>query len=137
VTLLGCDELIVLRPLPSNLYQVIGPCYLHGFWDGESLLGRMPAPWILKFMKDRSGIDVPRFFNSVTGEESHEDPRLQSLPLPDGWKQLFDVERTMNDPLTVKWFGNESTGERMNSDPRMTSANLKERGVKVEWFTLV
>ena len=137
VTILGCNELTVLRPLPSNHYQVIGPCYLHGFWDGESLLGRMPEPWTLKFVKDKVGIDVPRFFNSATGEESHEDPRLLSLPLLDGWKQLFDVERTINDPLTVKWFEKESTGERMNSDPTMTGAKLKERGVDVKNFTLI
>jgi hypothetical protein len=137
VTILGCDELTVLRPLPSNQYQVIGPCYLHGFWDGESLLGPMPAPWKLKYVKDRTGIDVPRFFNSETGEESHEDPRQQSLPLPDGWKQLLDIERTINDPLTVKWFENETTGERLNSDPRMTGEKLKERGIKIERFVLV
>lgn len=137
VTILGCDELIVLRPLPSNFYQVVGPCYLHGYWDGESLLGRMPASWSLKFVKDRSGIDVPRFVNAETGELTHKDPRLASLPLPEGWVQLADVERTMNDPFTVQFWRNEKTGEKMNSDPRMTEEKLRERGVKIERFSLV
>lgn len=137
VTILGCDELIVLRPLPSNFYQVIGPCYLHGFWDGESLLGRMPAPWSLKFVKDRSGIDVPRFANAETGELTHKDPRLASLPLPEGWEQLADAERTMNDPFTVQFWRNEKSDEKMNSDPRMTEEKLRERGIKIERFSLV
>lgn len=134
------------------MYQVIGPCkhyfptflvpvanlsgYVHGFWDGESLLGPMPSPWILKLIKDRAGIDVPRFFNSETGEESHEDPRLMTIPIPSGWKQQLDVDRTRDDPFTVKWFKNEETGERMNSDPRMTGKKLTERGIQIQSFML-
>lgn len=97
----------------------------------------MPASWSLKFVKDRSGIDVPRFVNAETGELTHKDPRLASLPLPEGWVQLADVERTMNDPFTVQFWRNEKTGEKMNSDPRMTEEKLRERGVKIERFSLV
>lgn len=111
--------------------------YIHGFWEGESLLGRMPAPLTLRFVKDRTGIVVSRFFNSAMGAETHEVPSLQSLPLPQGWQQLVDVERKLSDLLTVTWFGNESTGEKMNSDPRMRGAKLRERAVKVESFALL
>ncbi|KAH7112796.1 hypothetical protein B0J11DRAFT_619453 [Dendryphion nanum] len=65
-----------------TILSLIGPHYLHGFWDGESLLGPMLSRWALKLVKDRARIDVPQIFNSETGDESHEDPRLVSVPLP-------------------------------------------------------
>ena len=56
--------------------------------------------------------------------------------MPQGWRPLSGVERTRDDPVTVKWFENEATGERVNSDPRMTSVNLMERGIAVKTFRL-
>ncbi|RSM08235.1 hypothetical protein CDV31_008243 [Fusarium ambrosium] len=37
--LLGCDPLLALRPTESGTYEVVGPCYVSGFVDGEAILG--------------------------------------------------------------------------------------------------
>jgi hypothetical protein len=96
----------------------------------------VPALWALKFVKNKDAIDVPRFYNTATGEESDDDPRLQDVPVPQGWRPLSGVERTRDDPVTVKWFENETTGQRINFDPRMTGERLVERGVAVQTFRL-
>ena len=41
--ILGCDSLMALRSKSSGQYQVVGECYLHGFMQGESLLGPLPS----------------------------------------------------------------------------------------------
>jgi hypothetical protein len=93
---LGCAFLIVLRLAPSNKYLVVGISSLHGFTDGETLLGPLPAPWKVQVKLDFNGYDKIYFFNSLTGESTHEDPRLEALP--SNWEELEAV-RTPNDPL--------------------------------------
>ncbi len=125
---------MVLRPAASGLFKVIGPCYVHGFWDGEAVLGPLPPSWNLKYYRDEEGIDIPSFFNRETGQTKSEDLRLG--PLRHGWKRL-SRERPIDDPLTVTWFQNELNGEVMNSDPRVLPEVLKEHGVKVRTFHLL
>lgn len=133
-TILGCDEIMLLRETEPGHHKIIGPCYIHGLWDGEGLLGSMEEQWKLKYSKDKTGIDVPRFFNIKTGEERFEDPRLG--PLPESWKQLV-LDRSMDDPLSISWFQHIETGEISNHDPRVSPEALRSRGVDVSTFSLV
>lgn len=132
--ILGCDEIMLLREASPEHYKVIGPCYVHGLWDGEGLLGPLQKPWTLKYVKDKTGVDVPRFFNGETGSLQFEDPRLG--PLPAGWRQVV-LDRTMSDPLSMEWFKHEESGEVLNYDPRVRVDELKARGVEVRSFLLV
>lgn len=81
-------------------------------------------------------MDVPRFYNAAAGEESDDDPRLNNVPVPQGWRSLNGVERTRDEPATVKWFENETMGKRINFDPRMPGESVVERGIAVQTFRL-
>lgn len=98
------------------------------------LLGPLPAGTTVrvyvKGTKKRSYI----FFNSLTGVETTEDPRLP--PLSPDWERC-EKEWTNDDPEICVWFRNTITGEEMNSDPRMLPEALKARGVPLRTFRLV
>lgn len=136
-TIMGCDVLLLLRTHPSisSAYLVIGPCFVHGLLDAESLLGPLPHPWKLQMLLNNLGYQTAHFFNEKSGEVVEEDPRLP--PLPEKWR-CVRREATSEDPwdFVADWVNNE-TGVVLNSDPRMEEEVLRERGVTVEWLELV
>jgi hypothetical protein len=112
----------------------VGISSLHGFTDGEALLEPLPSPWKVRIKLGSNGYDKIYFINSLTGESTHEDPRLEALP--SHWEELEAV-RTPDDPLLFGRFRNKLTGEVRNSDPRLLPEALEKRGVKIETFELV
>lgn len=97
--LLGLQNMAVLRQASSSAeeahYKVVGSCFVHGLSSGEALLGSLTDPWQLVMVfreADEQGLWVYR--NSETGEERHEDPRLESLDYEvvgvagDAWSKL-------------------------------------------------
>lgn len=82
VTFLGCRKPIMIRHSPdldSEHFEIIGPCYLHGFMFGEAFLGPLPDSIrpVLHIGKEH----FPRFHDSRTGDLiAVEDPRLSTLP---------------------------------------------------------
>ena len=50
-----------------DIYLVVGYFYVHGFMDGEALIGSIPLPWtVQQHTVDAS--DVPWFLNTVSDE---------------------------------------------------------------------
>lgn len=82
VNFLGCDLPIMIRKssdLDRSSFEVIGPCYLHGFMWGEAFLG--PLPDYLRPVRHIGKSSIPRFHDSRTGDVLVEDPRLSTLPV--------------------------------------------------------
>jgi hypothetical protein len=80
---LGCRSLMLLRPSSDRRsYQVVGPCFVHGFNWGEALLGPLPDGFtvIPRFQPSRSG-HLSHYVNLKTETESMWDPRIE-------WQEL-------------------------------------------------
>ncbi|KAK3378337.1 heterokaryon incompatibility protein-domain-containing protein [Podospora didyma] len=135
--LLGCSLPLLLRPVRGTNcdFQVVGPCYIHGFMDGEALLGAFPSPsWRMEIWRGSAATYTSCFFDSSTGDRTPEDPRLP--PLPEEWDEVTRA-RIQDDLPMFRTFRNNVSGERMDSDPRMLPESLAERGVQLDRFRLV
>lgn len=73
--LLGCDVPLLLRPVGDG-HQIIGACYMHGFMDGEVLLGSLPSNYraIIQHKADLK-MCSHAFLGCLTGEVTDVDPR--------------------------------------------------------------
>lgn len=132
--ILGCGLPVLLRPLESEKYQVIGLHYVHGLVNSEGLLGPIPHPWTVQACWSSDSRFYETFTNSVTGEIQSEDPRLGSLPM--SWRRLGDVDPVTNIPR-ASVFVDERTGDQVTLDPRLTPGWLGNRDVKLRKFQLV
>ncbi len=119
--LLGCQAPIVLRPTNNRSFLVVGQCYIHGFGNGEALLGPLPSGW-----RRPRHAKQGEFFDRATGTWSLIDPRLGELP--DGWQMVSNL------PYAV--FEKLSTGERTFYDPRQTPEAIRARGVNLRTISL-
>ena len=130
--ILGCDSPLLLRPLPNGNYTVAGECYIHGFMNGEALVGPLLKGWEPVEILDEGLGYMGGFRNADTGELSFIDPRLGSLP--PGWT-LQDSRRRAD---WSNWFVNNHTGDRMRwpQDPRMTAEALEAQGLRLDDFIL-
>ncbi|KAL8709003.1 MAG: hypothetical protein Q9220_006212 [cf. Caloplaca sp. 1 TL-2023] len=113
--LLGCSASIVLRRVRKEYFKVVGSCYLHGFSQGEGLLGPLSGGWSPVFRDGRFN-----FINCSTGEWSLTDPRLGEMP--SGWQVISEDERTPK-------FVSSENGLLMYRDPRQTLEMFRARGV--------
>jgi len=100
----------------------------------ESLLGPLPSQFRIQYVRDKFGVNMPRYLNKSIGELTDEDPRLG--PIPTDWGRA-PAERTSDDPSMFTRFKNKVSGELINSDPRLFPEALEARGVKLETFSLV
>lgn len=128
---LGLKCAMVLRPR-GQAYEVVGPCYIHGFMEGEAFLGPLPDSWerIIYYDPSLQGIyDI--FINRKSGETRAEDPRVGDA-LPEGWAR---VEHENEHCYTI--LKNLETEEVTLGDPRQTFGALEERGVELKEFVLV
>ncbi|KAI2782853.1 HET-domain-containing protein [Daldinia loculata] len=81
-TLLGCSDLLLLRPQGNNKFQAIGRCFVLGLALNEALLGPLPVNIrAIQSYNKRFGGYVPAFRDISSGEIFYEDPRLKSLPV--------------------------------------------------------
>ncbi|KAM0342381.1 hypothetical protein ACHAPU_009568 [Fusarium lateritium] len=131
--ILGTYAPIILRPTPAGTFQVVGECYVYGLSDAVCFLGPMPRDWKAIIKGDALGRPFQLFMNTMTGQETIEDPRL---PLPPNWERA-PYERLPDDPALFQKFRNAETGEVINHDPRLIPEALESRGVKLQPFTLV
>ncbi|KAF4959470.1 hypothetical protein FGADI_1691 [Fusarium gaditjirri] len=137
VTLLGLRSNLVLRPqAKDDSYLVIGPCYHPGFSDGQALLGNDFGGWergwcnsteMLAFWKEGQPI-------------CRSDPRLEGVPLPDGYTEHF-ISITSPGTERPTWLHKdwklEDVRKKPDRDPRMSEVELKKRGVPVQRFRLI
>lgn len=137
--LLGCKVPVILRPRYSEVYELIGCCYLHGVMDGEALLGPLGFPWEMS-IRNRSGNAQIAYYNVNAGKHRHTDPRLDKIPCPSLWEDI-SWNYSREGPNNCTKFRNKATGEVINSDPRLSMEALNERGLpggkKVEMIRIV
>jgi hypothetical protein len=133
-TLLGSRELIVLRPLKNEQFQVIGPAYSRPISCGELILVKLPenfrkVVWLLPI-----GAFVA-YLDSESGICHVEDPRLPA-DLPTGWGRESHDEEEFQTSFVKD---DESTGPQIRTwyDPILTPEALMERGVPLREFKLV
>lgn len=135
VILLGCHSPMVLRPVNTSHYQVVGEAYCEGFMNGEGLLGELPEhiSVVQRFVEPGSGAHF-HFLDSETGEFKVEDPKLGDLPL--GWrKKAHDKEHLWCEFERVD--GKEKGNWNSRRDPRLEPEALRRRGVDVRTFHLI
>ncbi|QPC64311.1 hypothetical protein HYE67_006542 [Fusarium culmorum] len=117
--LLGSHNPIVLRPQSPSGYTVIGPCYHPGLSHGKALLGHDFKGWIPVW--DRMW--VRRAFYKVGYGIRRTDPRLNDVPLEDGYKGILFKNAVLG------WVSLE--GSLLKFAPRMSEEALKKRGVPI------
>ncbi|RGP78892.1 heterokaryon incompatibility [Fusarium longipes] len=116
---LGCQTPILVRPTTGGKHRTLGDCYVHGVMSGETLLGPLPADYIVQGRAGPDGVYRTKFLNKDTGVHTLGDPRLVPIPFPKGWLFLeFGME--VDDPDYCSLFRNSETGKIVDYDPRMT-----------------
>jgi len=133
--ILGCPVPLVLRPYMNGQYRIVGSSYVHGFMNGEALLGPLPAHYQQVFqIEPITGKVYTAYVNHQTSEVQVQDPRHG--PLPEYWWSRSHAEEDF-----WPWFVNNKTGEGRENppllDPRKTHQALKERGVNLTDIELV
>ncbi|CAM1510676.1 Fc.00g010110.m01.CDS01 [Cosmosporella sp. VM-42] len=131
--LLGYNLPVVLRRDGKKNYHLISQCYLHGFMDGEGILGPLPRPWKAVLYSSVNNSDT-RYRDCTTGKEVLEDPRLGNLP--PGWVRI-KRKSELGEGFIHDDFLNTVTGDMMNSDPRLLPEGLKFCGRAPNVFRLV
>ncbi|KAI0881857.1 HET-domain-containing protein [Annulohypoxylon maeteangense] len=80
--ILGCCTPLLLRPLGNERYKLVGPCFDASVVQGEAFLGPLPENIRMVQAVDN---DIKKrtfwFKDTVSGETSNVDPRLESLPI--------------------------------------------------------
>lgn len=118
---------MILRPHAEGQCLVVGPCFVPGYMEAESILGPLPPDWELNVTM-LSPWDEVYYTNTVTQEKTAHDPRLE--PLPDDW-ELFE-----NSESGVFYRKKDGTTES-RSDPRMTPESLQKLKVHLQWLSLI
>jgi hypothetical protein len=132
-TVLGCRRLITLRREPGrgpDRYRVIGKFDHPRYNDGEALFGDLGTGWSAQYQHGLRGSNRPMFAHD-DGTWQWQDPRLQSVALPRGWREGEDQNGY------PYWFQVGQEDEPSDSDPRLTCDELRKRGVKVERLVIV
>lgn len=82
--IVGCDSLLVLRPSDQDdgTHILVGSCSVSAFSKGEALYGPLPRD-VRQILTYNETLNQAYFVyvDESTGTTSHEDPRLQQLPV--------------------------------------------------------
>lgn len=137
VVFLGSDVPLILRKQAGGFVrQLVGYCYLHGFMNGEALLGKLEAPWSAYApSRGNNHIRSPRFYKETpegTMEQVWEDPRLANIPVPSPFELMRITQQAGTGTHLFLRFKNTETGQISDCDPRLSAESLRERGVSVE-----
>jgi len=131
---LGCNSVMILRPTGFGQYLVIGEAYCSGLVDGSAFLGPLPdsVELVTRYFENFA-MYRKTCINRASGEFYREDPRLEGVALPEGWRRKEHADEEY-----LSWFVNDSTGEDIgNFDPRLSPEALESRGIKLQVFDLV
>ncbi|KAI0857780.1 HET-domain-containing protein [Xylaria cubensis] len=117
--LLGCDAPMLLRPLDSGEFLVVGECFVEGLSMGEALLGPLPKHTRVAYVLDETSERWhPCYLDHKTGESFLEDPRLKELPI-----DLTEFRADLQ--------------ENPNSAFKIELDILRQRGIDVRYLDLV
>lgn len=121
--ILGSRALILLREVDKGRYEVVGPCFVHGFNWGEALLGPLPDHYTVVPRLQNTGHYVPYYTDTKTGRASMWDPRI-------AWEELEAHPPMVNfDVMTAP------PGEPFRVRP--DSDYLQRHGIKIQQIDLV
>jgi hypothetical protein len=127
---LGSGNPILLRPQEGfRAFSVIGPCYHSGFSESQALLGDDFKGWGRLWDE----INQSLIFYQRGLDIRIEDPRLDNVPLPEG----FGADVSQEDGMPFIYQMISGSRVMVYDDPRLSEAELKKRGVPVERFRLV
>jgi hypothetical protein len=127
---LGCHNLLVLRPATPGHFGVAGICNLHGFMDFEAILGPLPDGWYVEDEELHRDTRDMRFVDTITGKKLVEDPKLPA-ELPAGWTREIDGDGHVT-------FLNDEKNMFLGEDPRVSDVPfLRSRGVDVQDIFLI
>ncbi|KAN0093559.1 HET domain containing protein [Hyaloscypha variabilis] len=127
-SVIGCNDLILLRQNEDQKFIVVGACSLEEHTDMEALLGPLPLGYHVEDSIERWSYDM-WFVNPNSAIKTRVDPRLGSRHT--GWS----TERDEDDRII--WQNIES-GEETLFDPRHSDTSfLRSRGVKIESIDIV
>lgn len=128
--IIGCSNLVILRPATNGQLNVVGTCNMHGFMDFKAVLRPLPDGWHVEEDGPGRRIEGMRFINSRTGTKSIDNPRLPRS-LPNGWKSKMGPDRN-------RYFIEEGTGKTCWENPRLSDvAFLRSRGVDIHDILLI
>ncbi|KAI1738100.1 HET-domain-containing protein [Xylaria scruposa] len=100
--LLGCDAPMLLRPLESGEFLVVGECFVEGLSMGEALLGPLPKHTRVAYVSEETSERLhPYYLDYKTGESSLQDPRLKELPI-DLAEFRADLQENPNSALSIE-----------------------------------
>jgi len=131
--ILGCRRLLALRQEPDmegGKYRVIGKFDHPRYNDGEAFLGELGPGWQISYRHGLSASNRP-LFEHEDKISQWQDPRLQSVPLPEGWREDQDEDGI------PYWCRTDGAGGRSVFDPRLSPHELRNRGVKLENLVIV
>lgn len=117
--ILGCESLMALRFKSSGQYQVVGECYLHGFMQGESLLGPLPD-YIRPIYALRRTVYTTAYLDSRQDEVLEIDPRLGVITVSPEMGPSFRSRHIAKSKCEM-----------------MKSRSLKRQGVNIRSFDLI
>ena len=75
--ILGSGALMLLRQGSTSQYELVGPCFMHGFNWGEAILGPLPKHYtVVPWYEPTRGSYVPHYLDTNSGSSSMWDPRI-------------------------------------------------------------
>ncbi|KAF5228421.1 hypothetical protein FAUST_11090 [Fusarium austroamericanum] len=129
--ILGLEQPLVLRPgTISGTYSVIGTCYHPELANGSALLGNDLGGW--ERLWDRKSFQAA--FYKEGFPVRYTDPRLDGIPLEDGFHERSRVVQGCSTPV---WVRGDNEYEYQANDPRMSEEALMKRGVPVKRLKLI
>jgi hypothetical protein len=119
--LLGCNALMVLRPIGSGNYLVVGECFVHGLSEGEALLGPLRKNVRAVRVLDKAVGLLEAFVGETTDDVPFLDPRIEALNLSSEELEIYK----------------QRLSRHGNSRLHISSESLRSMGVGVRYFDLV
>lgn len=120
----GCDMPLLLRPVDGGRrHLIVGQCSTTGIMDGQALLGPLPHDVHPCFVYDEKFKGhVLAYKHADTGSLSPEDPRFSDLPV-----DLAEYRQKLEENPRV----------RLDIKPDVLRELLRERGVDLQWLSIV
>ena len=116
--LLGCRVPMILRPLVSGHYRLIGEGFVHGFSKGEAILGPLPKHIrVGKVIQNEAVGYAIGFINGLSNGVAFMDPRMKGLAL-----DLSEHEQAVD--------------ENANASCLVHPEILQNLGVNIEYFDI-
>lgn len=138
IVLLGCNSVMAARPHTQKRYKLVGEAYYSRFTSGEAILGPLPdhVELLQILTKHLTGVPLDNKYITALVDRGtrmpfSEDPRLDNVPLPEGWRRShpreYDLASFVNEKTDEAWWVHYM-------DPRLLPDELRKRGIALQQF---